>query len=310
MGAQLRVYRQRIRDTQSTKKITHAMELISSSRIVKAQQAVERTRPYAYALGRALTLAASHANVDHPLLVPPKDPKRAAIVLISADRGLAGAYSANVIREAEQLASNLREHKVEPVNYIIGRKGVAFHKFRGHPIEASWTGFSDKPTFKDALQVSNAVLDAFTKGGEQGGVDAIHLVYTRWIDRGRQEPRVLRLVPLDVEEQVVGVGDSTITGGDDAGGKPVFPLYDFEPGASQVLDALLPAYVQHVIHVTLLGSAASEHAARQRAMKSATDNAEDMIRRYVRQANQARQAEITQEISEIVGGANALAEAH
>lgn len=310
MGAQLRVYRQQIRDTQSTKKITHAMELISSSRIVKAQQAVERTRPYAYALGRALTLAASHANINHPLLVPRSNPKRAAVVLITADRGLAGAYSSNVIRESEQLAANLREHNIEPVNYVIGRKGVTYHKFRGHPIEESWTGFSDKPSFQDALAVSNVVLEAFAKGGDEGGVDAIHLVYTRWIDRGRQVPRVMQVVPLEVEEQVIEAGEHTITGGDDAGGTPVFPLYDFEPGAGQVLDALLPAYVQHVIHVMLLGSAASEHAARQRAMKSATDNAEDMIRRYVRRANQARQAEITQEISEIVGGANALAEAN
>lgn len=308
MGAQLRVFRQRIRDTQSTKKITHAMELISSSRIVKAQQAVVSTQPYAEALRLALTLAASHSRVDHPMFVEREHPKRAAILLVTADRGLAGAYSANVIKEGEQLVSNLHERGLEPVRYVIGRKGVSYHKFRGHPIAESWSGVSDKPSFADAKAAADAVLAAFEASGENGGVDEIHLVYTRFIDRGKQEPHVLRLAPIDVEEELLDTSGSHITGGDDAGGTPTFPLYDFEPGAKQALDALLPVFVEHMVHVALLEAAASEHAARQRAMKAATDNAEDLIRRYVRQANQARQAEITQEISEIVGGANALAE--
>lgn len=311
MGAQLRVFRQRIKDTQSTKKITHAMELIASSRIVKAQQAAERTLPYAVELSRALTLAATHTHVNHPLLTASEEPKRAAVLLVTADRGLAGAYSSNAIKEAEGLASNLRERGIEPVNYIVGRKGLSFYKFRERPIAQSWTGFSDHPSFANAKEVSDVLLGAIAGDASDGpGVDQIHMVYTRYFNRGKQEAHVVQLVPLEVVEEEVDTTTSAISGGGEQGGSPVFPLYDFEPGAEQTLDALLPMYVEHLIHVGMLESAASEHAARQRAMKSATDNAEDLIRRYIRQANQARQSEITQEISEIVGGANALASSH
>lgn len=309
MGAQQRIFRQKIKDTQSTKKITRAMELIASSRIVKAQAAVKATAPYARALYEALTLAASHAKINHPLLLETEAPKRAGILLITADRGLAGAYSSNAIKEAERLAERLRERGVEPVSYIVGRKGVSFYKFRERPIADSWVGFSDSPKYANAKEVGERLLKDFL--AEDGGkIDEIHVVYTHFVNRVTQEPRVIRVVPLEVVEEVVDThAGEGIHGGGDKGGKAVFPLYDFEPDAEKTLDALLPVYVEHLVHVGMLQSAASEHAARQRAMKSATDNAEDLIKRYTRQANQARQAEITQEISEIVGGADALTSA-
>ncbi len=309
MGAQQRVLRQRIKSVQATKKITRAMELIAASRIIKAQQAVKATEPYARALTRALTLAASHAQIDHPLLSPHETPSRAAVLVITADRGLAGAYSSNAIKEAERLASNLRDRGITPVTYIVGRKGMAFYKFRERPIEESWVGITDKPKYEDAKKISQSLIAAFLKDQADNGVDEIHIVYTHFVNRVTQEPRVIRMVPLEVVEETVDTSDSHITGGDDTGGVAAWPLYDFEPDATKTLDALLPVYVTHLIHVGLLQSAASEHASRQRAMKSATDNAEDLVKKYIRQANQARQAEITQEISEIVGGSDALSSA-
>lgn len=311
MGGQQRIFRQKIKDTQSTKKITRAMELIASSRIIKAQAAVNATQPYAQALYQALTLAASHARVDHPLLTEAEEPKRAAILIITADRGLAGAYSANAIKEGERLGERMRERGVEPVWYLVGRKSVSYFKFRDRPIADSWVGFSDSPKYQNAKDISERLLEDFLKPDNEGGVDEIHIVYTHYVSRVTQEPRVIRVVPLEVVDEVVDTKSGEgIHGGEEKGGSAVFPLYDFEPDADTTLDALLPRYIEHLVHVALLQSAASEHAARQRAMKSATDNAEDLIKRYTRQANQARQAEITQEISEIVGGADALASAN
>ncbi|MBP7972330.1 MAG: F0F1 ATP synthase subunit gamma [Candidatus Nanopelagicales bacterium] len=307
MGAQQRIFKQRIKDTQSTKKITRAMELIASSRIVKAQAAVQSTAPYARALYNALTLAASHAQVNHTLLTAEEKPKRAAILVITADRGLAGAYSSNAIKEAEALAENLRAKDIEPVFFVVGRKGVSFYKFRERPIADSWVGFSDNPKYANAKEAAGALLEAYLKPADEGGVDEVHGVYTEFVNRVTQVPRALQVLPLQVVEEVVDVSGSHISGGEEKGGSAAWPLYDFEPDATTTLDALLPRYIEHLLYVGMLQSAASEHAARQRAMKSATDNAEDLIRRYTRQANQARQAEITQEISEIVGGADALA---
>ncbi len=311
MGASQRIFRQKIKDTQSTKKITRAMELIASSRIVKAQAAVEATLPYARGLISGLTLAASHANVNHPLLTEVEKPRRAGILLITADRGLAGAYSANAIKEAERLAENLRARDLDVAPYLVGRKAVSYYKFRERPIAADWTGISDSPKYEHAKEISDRLLTDFLENTEEGGVDEIHIVYTHFVNRVTQEPRVLRVVPLDVVEEVIDTtAGEGIHGAEEKGGKAVWPLYDFEPSADATLDALLPKYIAHLVHVALLESAASEHAARQRAMKSATDNAEDLIKRFTRQANQARQAEITQEISEIVGGADALASAN
>lgn len=296
MGAQLRVYRGRIKSVKATKKITKAMELIASARIVKAQQRVEASLPYTRSLVAAVSAAATHAAANHPLTETGGVAQRAAICVITADRGMAGGYSSNAIREAEALQSYLRERGVEPLLYVVGRKGVSFYKFRDRKIAKSWTGFSDQPHFDNAREISQTLLEHFDQSFEEGGVDEIHLIYTEFKNMVVQRALAKRLLPLEVEETAA----SSDTG-------VVFPLYEFEPSPEVVLDALLPQYISNVVWNALLLSAASEHAARRRAMKSATDNAEEMIRTLTRLANQARQAEITQEISEIVGGADALA---
>lgn len=300
MGAQLRVYRRRIKSVKATKKITKAMELIASSRIVKAQQRVAAAQPYTRELYRAISAAASHGSADHPLIATDlTNARRAAVVLITADRGLAGAYSSAAIKEAEGLSALLRERGLEVVPYIVGRKGIGYYKFRSRVMAGQWSGFSDQPTYDNAEAIAAAVLEAFTK--EEGGVDEIHIVYTHFENMVTQRPTVRRILPLEVvevSEEEAAKSEAT-----------TFPLYDFEPDADAVLDALLPRYVENLVYTSLLLSAASEHAARRRAMKSATDNAEELIKTLTRQANQARQAEITQEISEIVGGADALASA-
>jgi F-type H+-transporting ATPase subunit gamma len=278
------------------------MELIASSRIVKAQQRVDASLPYTLELMRAISAAVTRSNSKHPLLTAPAVRKRAAVILITADRGLAGAYSSAIIKEGEALNALLKEQGVESTHYIVGRKGVGFYKFRERPIAASWTGFTDQPTYANAQEIAEIVVDSFGKSFDEGGLDEIHLIYTHFINMGVQEVRVRRLLPVEV------VGASQ----EEASAKletTVFPLYDFEPSAEAVLDALLPRYIENVVYTSLLLSAASEHAARRRAMKSASDNAEELIRTLARRANQARQAEITQEISEIVGGADALASA-
>jgi len=297
MGAQLRVVRRRIKTVQATKKITRAMELIAASRIVKAQNRLNATRPYAIELNRALTAAASNASSldKHPLLATQQQATRAAVIVITADRGLAGAYSANAIREAQALTNLLQEDGYAVVPYVVGRKGVGWYRFREREIAQSWTGISDQPTYDDAARIADATLERFLQPTEEGGVDQLHIVFTDFKNMVSQEVRVRRILPLEVVEEKE---ESTGT---------LAPLYDFEPSADAVLDALLPRYVRTVIYTALLESAASEHSARRRAMKSATDNADELIKSLTRQANQARQAEITQEISEIVGGADALA---
>jgi F-type H+-transporting ATPase subunit gamma len=297
VGAQLRVYRRRIRTVQSTKKITRAMELIAASRIVKAQQRVTASTPYAEAITRAVSAAASNTTVDHPLLTAPESATRAAMLIITSDRGLAGAYSSAAIKEGEQLAELMRSERKEVVPYLVGRKGIGFYRFRNRDVAGEWSGFSEAPTYSDAKQVADALIEAFSTPTDEGGVDEIHVVYTRFVSMVTQRPTAVRLLPLVVEE----------TEEEPEGG--AFPLYEFEPSAEGVLDALLPRYVESRVYNAMLQSAASEHAARRRAMKSATDNAEELIKTLTRMANSARQAEITQEISEIVGGANALADA-
>jgi F-type H+-transporting ATPase subunit gamma len=298
MGAQMRVYRQRIRTVQATKKITRAMELIAASRVVKARQRVIESTPYASALTRAVSAVATFSNVEHPLTTEHPQVRRAAMVVITSDRGLAGAYSSAVLKESEKLAELLREEGKEVVPYLVGRKAVGFYKFRRRQYTHEWTGFSDNPKFEVAREIGQRVTDDFIKDYETGGVDEVHVVFTRFVSMVTQEPEVIRLLPLEVVEGTEAPGDDE-----------VLPLYEFEPSAEQVLDALLPKYVTERLFNALLQSAASELAARQRAMKSATDNAEELIRKYTRLANQSRQAEITQEISEIVGGVEALASA-
>jgi F-type H+-transporting ATPase subunit gamma len=298
MGAQMRVYRQRIRTVQATKKITRAMELIAASRVVKARQRVAESTPYARALTRAVSAVATWSNVEHPLTTEHTEVRRAAMVVITSDRGLAGAYSSAVLKESEKLAELLRGEGKEVIPYLVGRKAVGFYKFRRREFEQEWSGFSDNPKFEIAREIGQRITDDFIKDYDAGGVDEVHIVFTRFVSMVTQEPDVIRLLPLEVVE-----------GGDSPEADEVLPLYEFEPTAEEVLDALLPKYVTSRLFAALLQSAASELAARQRAMKSATDNAEELIRKLTRLANQSRQAEITQEISEIVGGVEALASA-
>lgn len=298
MGAELRQLRRRIRSVGSIKKITRAQELIAASRILKARQQVAASTPYAQEITRAVSAVVSGAGtVDHPLTTEKPDPTRAAMLLVTSDRGFCGAYNSNVIREGEALAGLLREEGKESRTYVVGRKGISFFRFRSRDLAGEWSGFSDNPRYEHAKEIGETLIGEFLRPTEEGGIDEIHVVYTEFVSMLTQRPDVRRILPLEVE----------VTEEEPPGG--AFPLYEFEPSAEEVLDALLPRYVESRLYHALLEAAASEHAARQRAMKSATDNAEDLIEELTRQANQARQSEITQEISEIVGGANALAEA-
>ena len=294
----MREYRARIKSTESMKKITRAMELIAASRIIKAQQRAQSAAPYARELTRAVSAVATYSNVDHPLTREPENPQRVAMLIVTSDRGLAGAYSSSVLKEAERLAEKLRGEGKEIDVYLCGRKGEAYYRFRNRPVVRSWTGFSDQPSYDAALEVGTTLIDAFLDEEGEHAVDEVHVVYTRFRSMILQEPTAVRLLPLEVVE-----GEERPASDD------VLPLYEFEPSAEAVLDNLLPQYVQSRIFFAFLQAAASELAARQKAMKSATDNADELIKKYTRIANQARQAGITQEISEIVGGVNALADA-
>lgn len=304
MPAQLLPLRRRIRSVKSMKKITKAQELVATSRIAKAQARVAASRPYADAITNVLTALASNANVDHPLLKPRDRAHRAGILVITSDRGLAGGYNANVLRTTEQLRARLQRDGKEPVLFVVGRKGVGYYRFRGRPVEASWTGFSERPEFDDARTIGETMLAAFEAGADDTvdgpgpdrvqGVDELYLVHTEFKSLLTQTPKVRLLAPMEVEEREV-------TG--------PLPAYEFEPEPEELLAALLPKYINARLYAALLDSAASESASRRRAMKSATDNAEEVIRTLTREMNSARQSAITQEISEIVGGANALAAA-
>ncbi|MEY9950863.1 F0F1 ATP synthase subunit gamma [Leifsonia sp. EB34] len=298
MGAQLRVYRQKIRSAQTTKKITRAMELISASRIQKAQARVAASTPYARAITRAVSAVATYSNIEHVLTTEPEKIERAAIVIFSSDRGLAGAFNSNVLKESEKLAELLRSQGKEVVYFLIGRKAQGYFSFRRRGFERVWTGNTDSPEFEQAKEVADAVLESFLRDASDGGVDEIHIVYNRFVSMLVQEPQIVRLLPLEVVE---GLEEPDRT--------QVLPLYEFEPDVNTVLDSLLPVYIESRIFNAMLQSAASKHAATQKAMKSASDNADKLITDYTRLANNARQAEITQQISEIVGGADALSSA-
>ena len=298
MGAQLRVYRQKIRAAQTTKKITRAMELISASRIQKAQQRVAASGPYSRAVTRAVSAVATFSNVDHILTTEPEKIERAAVVIFSSDRGLAGAFNANVLREAGELAARLTGEGKEVVYYLVGRKAAAYFAFRRREAEQIWTGGTDSPEFGTAKEIGDAVVAKFLQSASEGGVDEIHIVYNRFVSMLLQTPEVVRLLPLEVVEGVEPPEASD-----------VLPLYEFEPEVGDVLDALLPVYIESRIFNAMLQSAVAKHAATQKAMKAASDNADKLIKTYTTLANNARQSEITQQISEIVGGADALSSA-
>ena len=296
MPAQVREYRARIRSAQTTKKITRAMELISASRIAKAQQRVAASLPYAQAVTRAVSAVATYSNVDHPLTREAERPTRAAVLILSSDRGLAGAFNSNVLRKSEELAELLRTEGKEVDYYVVGRKSVGYFRFRRRQFLQEWVGDTDNPTADLAHEIAAAVVEHFLLDAADGGVDEIHIVFNRFVSMLTQTPEMLRLLPLKVVEGVEAPKD-----------RAALPLYEFEPDSAEVLDRLLPIYIESRIYAALLESAASKHAATQRAMKAASDNADKLIREYTRLANNARQQEITQQISEIVGGADALA---
>ncbi|ANY05724.1 F0F1 ATP synthase subunit gamma [Pseudonocardia sp. HH130630-07] len=323
MAAQIRVLRRRIRSTQSIKKITRSQELIATSRIAKARARVDEARPYAELMTSTLSELASHSALDHPLLVEREQPKRAAVLVITSDRGQCGGYNANVLKEAEKLQALLREQGKDPVLYVIGRKGVSYYRFRGREIARSWTGFSEQPSYEHAAESARTLVEAFMAGEDDqhgntdgiDGVDELHLVYTSFKNMITQVPQARRMAPLEVEY----AADSAAADPDGETGPEDRParseskgpeaLYEFEPDPDTLFDALLPKYIGARLYAALLESAASESANRQRAMKAATDNANELIRSLTLEANQARQAQITQEISEIVGGVDALASA-
>jgi F-type H+-transporting ATPase subunit gamma len=285
-----------MRSVKATKKITKAMELISASRILKAQQRVAQSSPYATELTRAVSVVATFSSTSHPLTTASVNVKRAAVLIITADRGMAGAYSNAAIKEGDLLIAGLKARGVEVAAYLVGRKSVNYYRFRDRAIANSWTGFSDNPQYANAVEVSESLINAFTSdSSDLLGVDELHIVYTEFKSMITQTPVAAQVLPLEVDAAERPAG--------------LLPMYEFEPNAGEVLDALLPRYVQARVFNAMLQSAASEHAARRRAMKSATDNADELIKSLTRLANAARQAEITQEISEIVGGADALASA-
>src|ERR687897_983089 len=271
MAAQLRVVRRRIRTVQSTQKITRAFELISASRVVRAQQRVQASRPYTNQITQALTsVANTEVTISHPLLESRAEVNAAGVLVVTSDRGLAGPYNANVLRTAAELMARLQADGVEPRLYVTGRKGVGYYRFRRR-------------------EVAETMLEAFL----DHEVDELHMVYTDFVSVATQRAEARRIIPLVVEET------------SERPPQPI-PMYIYEPSAQAVLDALLPRYVAARVFTAMLEAAASEHASRRRAMKAATDNASELIEDLTREYNQARQAEITQEIMEIVGGAEAL----
>ncbi|KRA22350.1 ATP synthase F0F1 subunit gamma [Microbacterium sp. Root61] len=299
MGAQLRVYKQKITSAQTTKKITKAMELIAASRIQKAMARVRASSPFARAVTRAVSAVATHSNIEHPLTREREVIRRSAVVIFASDRGLAGAFNSQILREGLELSELLRSQGKEVSYYLVGRKAVGFFQFRRMTSEAEWLGDTDTPHFRTAEEIADVLLEAYGRGGVDGGVDEIHLVYNRFVSMMTQSPERVRLLPLEVVE----ASES------DAAPAQVYPLYEFEPDAETVLDALLPVYIQSRVFNALLQSSAAKHAATQKAMKSASDNADKLITDYTRLRNNARQAEITQQIAEIVGGADALSSA-
>ncbi|EOD65102.1 F0F1 ATP synthase subunit gamma [Amycolatopsis vancoresmycina] len=305
MAAQLRELRSRIKATKSIGKITKAMELIATARITKARARVAASRPYADEITKVLSaLAGAATTLDHPMLVERPNPKRAAVLVVTSDKGQCGGYNSNVLRATEELLALLRSEGKEPQVYVTGNKGLNYYRFRGREVVDGWTGFSDQPGYTNAVQAGEALVESFMRGvdDEHGnadgitGVDEIHIVYTEFVSMLTQRPTAKRVAPLEVE----------YSEGEEEKPAGLLPSYEFEPSADKLLDSLLPKYINTRLYAALLESAASELAARRTAMKAASDNANELVGNLTREMNQARQAQITQEISEIVGGANAL----
>ena len=296
MGAQQRVYKQKIRSAQGMKKIFKAKEMVAASRIAKAHARVEATTPYADALTRAIGSVATHSDeISHPFLDSERRQSgRAGILMITADRGMTGPYSHNVIRAAEQLANTLRDQGKEPVMYVVGRKGDSYYRFRNRPPHRAWTPYKENELPALGREIASVLTADLLAEDDSTHLDELYVVGTEFKTRFLQNTKSIRMVPMGLVEAEQG------------GPRPTFPLYAFTPDADTVVEELMPRYIESRIINILLQAMASEHASTQRAMKTATDNAETQIRKFTRLATAARQAEITQEITEIVGGADAL----
>jgi F-type H+-transporting ATPase subunit gamma len=339
MAASLRVLRRRIRSTKNIAQITKAMEMVAASRIAKAQARVHAARPYSDEFTHVLTTAAKAGASDHPLLVAREEPSRAGVLVITSDRGLCGGYNANVLRETERVLRELSDAGKQTSLFVVGGKGVAYFRFRNRELAGKWTGFSEVPDYPNATRAADALTATFLAGGGEtvarpsdedsgsgsgsgeeaasarstsfvppeeaeglDGVDELHVVFTAFNSVASQTVTARQIAPLELEEEA-SEEESSSSGSEERG-----PEYEFEPEPEVLFDRLMPKYLRARVFAALLDAAASESAARQRAMKAATDNANDLVDNLTREANQARQAQITQEISEIVGGANALAE--
>ena len=303
MGAQIRVYRQKIASTSSMKKIFKAMEMIATSRINKSRQALEAAYPYANALTRAVSQIASQHNISHPLTTTSDDVRRSAVVVFTSDRGLAGSYSSNVLKRTEELLELLHSQGKEVRVYLVGRKAKAYFDFRHRDYQEFWTGDTDNANPERAEELTQRLLGDISTDYQDGGVDEILLVYTAFRSMVTQEPRVLRLLPLEVVD-ANALGDEISEQYRDL--EETHNNFDFEPNPEEFLNQVLPRYIKARIYSTLCHAAASELASRQRAMKAAGDNAGELIKKYTRLMNNARQAEITTELTEIVSGAEAL----
>lgn len=296
MGAQQREYKKRIGSAKGMKKIFQAQEMIAAARISKAHARVQETTPYAKAITDAIAAVVQHAgDAEHPFLEQERVmSNRVGILLITADRGMAGSYSPTAIREAEQLANKLRDEGKTPVMYVVGRKGDSYYRFRGRDPQRSWISVPEADLPKAGREIARELRDALLTEEPNEHLDELYVVGHRFVNRFRQDVNVVRLVPLQLH------------GADSSASTSTYPLYEYSPTPEEVFDELVPRYVESRIINILLQSIASEHASRQKAMKTATDNAETQIQKFTRLANSARQAEITQEITEIVGGADAL----
>lgn len=318
--ANLRELRDRIRSVNSTKKITKAQELIATSRITKAQGRVAAAAPYAEEIQNVLERLASASSLDHPMLREREGGKRAAVLVVSSDRGMAGGYNHNVFKKAAELEKLLAEQGYEVVRYVTGSKGVGYYKFRDDYVAGAWTGFSQDPDWNATHDVRRHLIDGFTatsdgtakwrdglnvaEGQEIQGFDQVHVVYTEFVSMLTQKPVVHQLLPVEpvIEDDMFERGESALSDSK----SDIEPDYEFEPDADTLLEALLPQYISRRLFSIFLEAAAAESASRRNAMKSATDNATELVKDLSRVANAARQAQITQEITEIVGGAGAL----
>lgn len=303
MGGQQRIYKQKIRATETLEKVFRAMEMIAASRIGAARTRATEADPYTRALTRAVAAVAVHSDIDHPLTHERDDTNRVAVLAISSDRGLAGSYSATILRETSKLVEELKDQGKVPVLFTSGKRAKQYFQFRGMEIEQSWEGDSDRPSEEQMYQIGQTMLDYFLDPDPQTGVGAVQVVFTRFVSMVKQVPEIRQVVPLQVVDAPAPEGEGELGFGPDGSG---YPEYEFIPDVDEVLNTLLPLYVTNRIATAMVQSAASELASRQQAMHTATENANDLIRDYTRLANAARQAEITQEITEIVSGADAL----